>query len=442
MAATRRTGPTKEAFLPWAGSSSLEPEYEESTNWHPMVTDFVTVTVILHGTRRTRERCLDVPIKMTCADFKGHLAVEGVVPSCGGLEVALEEDGTPLDEAAEMFLEHGQVLHLTRAADLVSVTALATGGVTATGAARTDEEVYELVLPSELTGIALREQIEMVTAGVLRPAAVFVAEDEQAAHAVGDEEVVCLTNEQAIIVHRAEQFELTTVQAAANPPAADIAITQASSASLVAKLTRMLGMRTGVRTGTGKPKEVCIMCASNVKVKGSTLTCTTKSAWAGCVVFDVPDSSFFELGVRLLADAPTVEAEGLAGRWMLGVIPAAAAATKTEKERWDILNKGHFVTVCHGHPAKLHAPSMAKGTCGEDCPAVPGDLRKDQVLTLRWSVACGVGTLTVQVDDDYPVALPYTPDPSQEVRPCLIFGGKPAEVSVVQLAKKSSFAGA
>ncbi|CAE8635443.1 unnamed protein product, partial [Polarella glacialis] len=179
-----RMGPTKEAFMPWA-QSSFDPEYEENSAAGADIRKdtFVEVTVILHGAKE-RVRTLSLPSKLTCADLKGHLATEGVVSTCGGLEASLEEGAEPLEDAAQLELIEGQVVHLRRAASLVSITALATGG-----GDRLDEEVYELVVPGELTGLLLRLAIEQATAGALRPAAVFVSEpgSEDSAHAVGDE---------------------------------------------------------------------------------------------------------------------------------------------------------------------------------------------------------------------------------------------------------------
>lgn len=414
---------TKEAYLPWA-SSSLEPEYEES---NVVTVPFVEITAVLRGVL-PRSRTLSVPTKMTCADLKGHLAVEGVVSTCGGLEVFLEELCSHLvEDGAELILAAGQVVYLRHAANLVSITALATGG------GRADEEVYELVVPSEVTGSALRDAIEQSTAGALRPAAIFVAEaaDEATAHAVADEEVVYLKDEQAIIVHRSRADSNDVPEPVADPqPVAKVNSTGGGFFS--ALKARLLG--TASRRSSGQASSLCILSASNVQVKGSNIACSSKQAWSSCVVFDVPEPSFFELSIRLLADAPAAEAEGLAGRWMLGVVPLSAAAVKTEADRRRLLDQGYFVTVCHGHPAKLHAPSTARGTCGEDCAALPGDLRKGQTLTIRWAAA-GT-TLTAQVDDCDTVTLPYSPSAGIEVRPCLVFGGNPAEVSVVHLGKE------
>lgn len=434
MACYSHMGPTKEAFLPWAGSS-FQPEFEASfgADTSSGGQAFVEVTVVLHGSSQ-RVRTLSVPSRLTCADFKGHLAVEGVVSTCGGLEASLEEGGEALEDAAELQLVEGQVVHLTRAASLVSITALATGG-----RERVDDEVYELVVPGEVTGLVLRYAIEQATAGALKPAAIFIAEagSEEAAHAIGDEEVVTLQDDQAVIVHR--EASVPEIEAPVVPPPMPAASEKASKGLFSALKARLTGSRGSKRQGP--PSSVCISCASNVKVKGGVISCTSKQLWSSCAVFDVPDPAFFELGVTLLADAPSAEADGLAGRWMLGVVPlAVAGAVKTDADRRQLLDKGYFVTVCHGHPAKVHTPMMAQGTCGEDCAALPGELRKGQSLTIRW--AAQGATISVQVDDFDTITLPYSPGAEEEVRPCLIFGGKPAEVSVLQLQPGKEWGGA
>mmetsp|Transcript_35920 Transcript_35920/g.57944 ORF Transcript_35920/g.57944 Transcript_35920/m.57944 type:complete len:429 (-) Transcript_35920:68-1354(-) len=420
-----RMGPTKEAFMPWA-QSSFDPEYEENSAAGADIRKdtFVEVTVILHDAKE-RVRTLSLPSKLTCADLKGHLATEGVVSTCGGLEASLEEGAEPLEDAAQLELIEGQVVHLRRAASLVSITALATGG-----GDRLDEEVYELVVPGELTGLLLRLAIEQATAGALRPAAVFVSEpgSEDSAHAVGDEETITLQDDQAIIVQR-EAPAVLIGHATLAPATAAAPVSKGLFGALKAKL---LGSR-GTRR-QGNPSSLCIRSASNVKVKGSTVSCAGKVPWSSCAVFDVPDPDFFELGVQLLADAPAAEADGLSGRWMIGVVPVSAAEVKTDADRKSLFDKGYFVTVCNGHPAKVHTPHMPRGTCGEDCAALPGELRKGQTLTIRWAAAGA--TITVQVDDCDAITLPYSPG-TEEVRPCLVFGSKPAEVCVVQLGQEA-----
>lgn len=414
---------THEVYLPWVGGS-FSPEFESG-----LLGDFVRVTAVLHtlgprGDEKPRSVGLTVPPRLTCADLKGYLAVEGVVSTCGGLEVTVQEDGPGLEDSEGLVLVAGQVVHLRRAAAMVSVTAL----TTTLGGDGSDEEVFELVLPSESSGAALKEQVEQATAGMLRPLAVFVAEaSSPTPFAVGDDEVVKLADEQVIIVQREARGGGAAAAVAAVPAQAATA-----EVGLMGRLQRLVGMKQAQKRPGAAPGRFCLRCAANVKVKGTSVSCTSEVGWAGCVVFDVPDPAYFEVTVRLAADAPHAEARGLAGRWMLGVAPAAAAEVKTERQRQRLLGLAHFVTVCHGHPAKLHAPSMPRGTCGEDCAALPGELRKGQTLTLRWAAAGG-GALMAQVDEGDPVALPYAPAPFDDVRPCLVFGGRPAEVEVLQL---------
>jgi len=90
--------------------------------------------------------------------------------------------------------------------------------------------------------------------------------------------------------------------------------------------------------------------------------------------------------------------------------------------------------VCHGHPAKLRAPSMPRGICGEDLPHVPGELCKGATVTLRWQKAGGNTHFLAQIDDGELITLPYMPAPFDDVRPCVVFGGKPAELEVLELA--------
>lgn len=418
--------------MPWAGSS-IEPEFEESSAHLGNASGFVSVTVILQGAC-IRSHTLMLPASLTCADLKGHLTVEGVLPTCCGWEFLLLEDGPQVGDDTDLQLQESQTVYLRRAPSYVSVTALATSGNSTLDSSRSDDDIYELVLPMEVTGRVLREQIEIATAGALRPVSIFVADGEDAAHAVGDDEAVTLVDEQALIVQRETLAPLVAdVQPQVPPPEIS-----APSRGLFGSLRKRLMGSKAVGGNTGHPTSVRVRSTTNVKVKGATLSCTSKAAWAGCAIFDVPDPAFFELGVKLLANAPSAEADGLTGRWALGVVPLAATApVKSKQDARNLLQQGYFVTVCHGHPAKLHAPSMAEGTCGEDCPALPGELQKDQTLTIRWAATSGTGTLTVQVDDDDAVALPYAPSSADQVRPCLVFGGKPTEVSVVQLQRVS-----
>lgn len=424
---------TKDIYLPWA-SASAEPEYDLPPLGLGLSTQaFVDVTVVLHG-KAPRSRALCVPARQAVVDFKGHLAVEGVVSTCGGLEISLEENGDVLADTSELELYTGQVIHLRRAAEMVSVTAL----TTAAGSNDTaDEEVYELVLPSEVTGAALREKVAESTAGALVPVAIFVAEGEaMAPFAVGDDEQVQLANEQVIIVQRAPQStEPSALVDAEQAPLAPVSSISSGGlrGSLGTLRDKLLGTRRSPAVANSVPNRFGLRCASNLKVKGAILSCASKAPWAGCAVFDVLDPAYFEITVQLMQDAPTAEADGFAGRWMLGVVPSAAAEVKTEKQRKQLLGLGHFLTVCHGHPAKIHAPSMPRGTCGEDCSMLPGELRKGQSLTLRWAATASGGVLTAQVDDCDAVSLPYAPAFFDDVRPCLVFGGKPTELRVLQL---------
>jgi len=406
-------------YMPWALGFEDGPSEEKNS------VRFVEITLVIYG-RDTRSKTLSVPADTDCMDLKGHLAVNGVVSTCSGLEVALEEGGKGLADSAKLKLCEGQTLHLTRGIEMVSVTALVSGG------GRSDDEVYELVVPSEATGASLREHISQCTSGALVAAAVFVARDENAAHSVGDEEFVSLVDEQAIYVQRA----VTAPSTVAPNQSAE---TQSHPApGFINSMFSLLRGRRNLKDskGSGAASGFHVCSASNIKVMGGKVACTSKLPWAACAVFDVPDRKFFEICVQLLADAPTAEANGLAGRWMLGVVPTVFAATKTESDRRSLLHGGFFVTVCHGHPAKVRVPSMPRGTCGEDFAAVPGELRAGQTLTLRWTAGGSSqesGVLSVQVGDMDPVALPYAPPPFEEVLPCLVFGGKPVEVRVMQL---------
>jgi hypothetical protein len=419
---------TRDIYLPWVGGASTEPMYDlpDFPQDGGFAAQFVEVTFMLHG-RNARSRSLSVPSRMTCLDLKGHLAVEGVVPTCGGLEIALEADGTPLEDSLQLDLTEGQVVHLHRAAEMVSVTALTTSQ-----GMQPDEEVYELVLPSELTGFILRQQIMEVTGGALQPLGVFVAEGEATEpFAIGDDQEVVLRNDQVILVQRApsvQQDAPVVPQAAVAPP-----VTAGGGGFLNSIANRLRGPKKSP-VSAGPPSRFCLREASNIKMNGSTMSCTTQAPWGGAAVFDVPDPSYFEITVQLTSDAPAAEADGFEGRWMVGVVPSAAAEVRTEKQRRALLGLGHFVTVCHGHPAKIHAPSMPRGTCGEDCPMLPGELRRGQSLTLTWTATQGNSVLTAQVDDDELITLAYAPAFFDDVRPCLVFGGKPTEVVVPQLA--------
>jgi len=415
---------TNEVYLPWAaGACAADPEYF-SSGAAASDNGFVHVTAVLHG-KAERSVSLLVPPKLTCADLKGHLAMEGVVSTCGGLSVALEEGGQVMDDSEGLTLAEGQVVHLQRAAEMVSVTVLTTAD---RGGACEHEDVYELALPGESTGALLKEQIAEATAGSLKPVAIFMARgDDDTPYSIGDEEQVKLEADQVIIVQR-------SVEAPQQPAAAAAAVEEKPVHSgLLGKFRSRFMGAPRAPPSQGPPAAFCLRAASNIKVKGSLLSCASKEAWAGCAVFDVPDPAYFEITVRLVSDAPAAEAEGLAGRWMLGVVPSAVAEVRTERQRKRLIGLGHWLTVCHGHPAKIHAPSMPRGTCGEDCPALPGELQKDQTLTLRWALAGDGGTLMAQVDDGDAVSLQYSPAPFDDVRPCLVFGGRPADVRVLQL---------
>jgi len=368
---------------------------------------------------------------MTCLDLKGHLAVEGVVPTCGGLEVAFEADGVAVEDSTDMYLMDGQVVHLRRAAEMVSITALTTSGPDASSMP-TDEEVYELVLPSELNGLELREQIIQASGGALQPLAVFVAAGEAEPTAVDDAQEVVLENDQVILVQRIVVAQADLQVPLIAPQAMLVERPATGGCFLNAIASRLRGPKK-VPAMQGPPSKFCLREASNIKVSGSLISCTAKAPWAGAAVFDVPDPTYFQITVQLTADAPFAEADGLTGRWMVGLVPSAAAEVKTEKQRRRLLGLGHFVTVCHGHPAKIHAPSMPRGTCGEDCTLLPGELRRGQSLTLCWAASAVGGVFTAQVDDGDLYTLPYAPAVFDDVRPCLVFGGKPTEVRIPQL---------
>lgn len=419
------------AFLPWAAFSEAAGSSEDFSSM-PAENDFVEITAVLHG-RMKRSVSLLAPRRTTCAEMKELLAAEGVVSGAlGGLRVLAEEGGQPLEDSDELEVEEGKLVHLRSAAQSVSVTVLTTAA--AEGGA-CDEEVYEIVLPSETSGAALRAQVEEATAGALRPLAIFVmaAGGEEAAAApaaLADGEPVVLAEHQVLLVQRAPPACEATA-----PQSLEVAV--AAPAGLLGALRGRLlggGRRSSKGVAAMAPPRLCLRSAANLRVRGSRLACTSAEPWAGCAVFSVADAGHFEVTVQLLEDAPAAEAEGLAGRWMLGVAPSAVAEeVKTQKQRQQLLGLGYFMTVCHGHPAKIHAPSMPRGTCGEDCQALPGELRKGQRLTLRFTKGKHTSTLQAQVDDGDEVTLPYAPAPFDDVRPCLAFGGKPAELRILQL---------
>lgn len=395
------------------------------------VVSTVNITAVLHG-KIKRAVSIAVPRKMTCLELKRHLADQGVVSSSGGLCVLSEEEGPVLADSEDLEVEEGQVMHLRSASPTVSVMVLATEAAALQGHS-SDEDIYELVLPSETSGAALKGQVEEATAGALRPLAIFMPSGEDSAPApLADDAAVFLEDNQILVVQCAPQSAEASASApqAAQPQAArpqDLAIAGGRLSGLRSRLLR------GRRGSKGEPAGLCLRAASALKVRGSHLCCTSKDDWASCAVFDVSNPGHFEVTVQLTEDAPVAEAPGLAGRWMLGVVPAAVAEVRTEKQRKTLVGLGYFITVCHGHPAKIHAPSMPRGTCGEDVHALPGELRKGQRLALRFVAAKTGGTLEVQVDDGDSITLPYAPAPFDDVRPCLAFGSGPAELRVLQL---------
>merc|ERR1712224_844073 len=174
------------------------------------------------------------------------------------------------DDAVNLELIEGQMVHLQKVAEMVSVTVLTT---TQGSGANPDEDVYELVLPSELNGVGLREHIAEATAGALQPLAVFVAKGEDPNPvAMMDDEVVQLYNEMVIIVQR----EVQSVETPCPPGGV--------SADLAEVMTRKQLAAQGAA-----PARFQQRCASNVKVKGMSISGTSKDPWAACVVFDVPD---------------------------------------------------------------------------------------------------------------------------------------------------------
>jgi len=320
-------------------------------------------------------------------------------------------------------------MHLQSASQMVNVTVFATAASSPEGALY-DEDIYELVLPGESCGAALKAHIEEATAGAVRPLALFLPSGHEDAPPppLLDAAPVFLDERQVVIVQRA----LRAIEAPA------MAVGAQPEASALPSGGLLLGLRGRLLRGRRGPKEVAtarlsLCSASALKVRGSRLCCASKEAWASCAIFDVPDAGYFEVTVQLAEDTPPAEAPGLAGRWMLGVVPAPVAEVRTEKQRKTMMGLGYFVTVCHGHPAKIRAPSMPRGTCGEDVHALPGELHKGQTLTLRWAAAKTGGALQAQVDEGEAITLPYAPAPFDKVRPCLVFGAGPAELRVLQL---------
>lgn len=175
-------------YLPWAG-------LDAGGGPLGMDTGLISITAVLHG-KTTRSVSVSVPNQLTCADLKGHLAVEGVVSSCGGLTVALQENGAALDDNQIFTAYPGQVVHLHRAAAMVHVTVLTTSA-SGSHSSNSDDEVYELVLPEMSLGYNLKEHIIHSTANALRPTAVFIAKaGDDEPYSVADDEHVELADDQ------------------------------------------------------------------------------------------------------------------------------------------------------------------------------------------------------------------------------------------------------
>jgi len=320
---------SRDIYLPWASSDSTFdlPEFPQE-GFLPAV-QFVDVSFVLHG-KAGRTRSLSVPSRMSCADLKGHLAVEGVVTTCGGLEIAFEVGAAPIADDVQLELVSGMVIHLHRAAEMVSVTALTTTG----SEKQTDEEVYELVLPSEIKGSVLKEKIAEATSGALWPTAVFVSDGEaMEPFAVGDEQEIVLINDQVILVQRAAPAHQPVVTQAPAPMSQPVPASGGFFSSIAARLR---GPKKAPAVA-GAPTRFCLREASNIKVNGSMLSSTAQAPWAAAAVFDVPEPSYFQITVQLNADAPLAEAEGFDGRWMVGVVPSAAAEVRTQKQRQQLL---------------------------------------------------------------------------------------------------------
>eukprot|EP00929_Paragymnodinium_shiwhaense_P004148 TRINITY_DN10487_c0_g1_i1.p1 TRINITY_DN10487_c0_g1~~TRINITY_DN10487_c0_g1_i1.p1 ORF type:complete len:327 (-),score=78.70 TRINITY_DN10487_c0_g1_i1:481-1461(-) len=278
--------------MPWTGGFGGDAVLEKM-----LATRTVDITVVLHG-KETRSRTLSAPSESSCKDLKGHFAVNGVAINGvvgSGLEVSLEEGGAALEDEVRLTLEEGQVLHLRPPVEKVSVTAFVSSGANVSG----EEEAYLLVVPAEVTGAALREHIAQSTDGTLVAAAVLVAQDDGTTREVGDDEVMHLEDDQAIMVQRAAP----PADVPAPPPAPP------SSGFMSSMLARLRGKKND-QSSSGNGFRV--RCATNIRVKGSKVSCTTTRPWESLAVFDVPDPAFFEIAVRLLRDAPSEEAEGAA----------------------------------------------------------------------------------------------------------------------------------
>jgi len=90
---------------------------------------------------------------------------------------------------------------------MVHITVLSTAA-TPSALAVSDEEVFELVLPSEMDGCTLKARIQESTSGALVPHAVYLADDEDAdatPFAVADDQLVRLSDDQVIIAQKQPQ---------------------------------------------------------------------------------------------------------------------------------------------------------------------------------------------------------------------------------------------
>lgn len=397
-------------YLPWA-IGAVELQYEAPPADSAPAAPVVEVSASFAHAGALKTVSLSVPSRLSCMDLKGYLAQEGIVSTLDGMLLKLEPDGPAIEDSAELELGQGQMVHLQKAAEMVSVTVLTT---TQGSGQNTDEDVYELVLPGELAGASLKAHIFEATAGALQPLAVFVAKgDDPNPVALMDDEPVQLFSEMVIIVQR----EARAVEEAQQEGVAHISEVMARK-QLAAQ---------GAPTARFQQ-----LCASNVKIRGCNVSSTSKAAWASCVVFDVPDPSFFEITVRLTQNAPP-PSDSVAGRWMVGLVPLAVAEVNTDRQRQRLVGLGYWLTVCHGHPAKLRAPSMPRGLCGEDLPHVPGELCKGATVTLRCQKDANCTHFLAQIDGGELMTLPYMPAPFDDMRPCVVFGGRPAELEVLDL---------
>merc|ERR1719277_441101 len=186
-------------YLPWA-TGVVDLQYEAPLADAAPAAPVVTIGASFAHAGALKTISLSVPARLSCADLKGYLAQEGIVSTLDGMLLKLQEDGPAIEDAAELELVSGQIVHLQKAAEMVSVTVLTT---TQGSGQNTEEDVYELVLPGDLSGASLRAHICEATAGALQPLAVFVAKgDDPNPVALMDEEPVQLFSEMVIIVQR------------------------------------------------------------------------------------------------------------------------------------------------------------------------------------------------------------------------------------------------